>query len=195
MNSKLTKFRSFHSLQRGVAAVEFALVALFIFFPLLLGIIEFGRAMFIWNTVQEITRHAARVAVVTDFTSTSAMDLVRQNAIFRSSAGSLPAGPEITDATVAIKYLNLALTTVDPSTTCPVKNINICLNDPTDSACIRFVQASVCQPDTGETNACVAVKFVPMISMFSDLLDIDIPTSTVVMPAESLGYRPSATAC
>lgn len=195
MNSKPTNFRSLRSLQQGVAAVEFALVALFIFFPLLLGIIEFGRAMYIWNTVQEITRHAARDATVTDFTSTSAMSLVRQNAIFRTTAGSLPAGPEITDTTVAIKYLNLALTTVDSSTTCPVKNINICLNDPTDSTCIRFVQASVCQSGTGETNACVPVKFVPMISMFSDLLDIDIPSSPVVMPAESLGYRPSATAC
>ena len=195
MNSKPTNFRSFKSLQQGVAAVEFALVALFIFFPLLIGIIEFGRAMYIWNTVQEVTRHAARDATVTDFTNTSAMNLVRRNAIFRTTAGSLPAGPEITDTTVAIKYLNLALTTVDSSTTCPVKNINICLNDPTDASCIRFVQASVCQPGTGETNECIPVQFVPMISMFADILDIAIPSSPVVMPAESLGYRPSATAC
>lgn len=195
MNSKPTNYRSLRSLQQGVAAVEFALVSLFIFFPLLLGIIEFGRAMFIWNAVQEITRHAARVATVTDFTDTSAMSLVRQNAIFRTTAGSLPAGPEITDTTVAIKYLNLALATVDPSTTCPVKNINVCLNNPADASCIRFVQASVCQPGTGETNACAPVQFVPMVSMFADLLNIAIPSSPVIMPAESLGYRPSATAC
>jgi Flp pilus assembly protein TadG len=194
MNSKHKNLRSF---QQGVTAVEFALVALFIFFPLLIGIIEFGRAMFIWNTVQEITRHAARDATVTDFTSTSAMNLVRQNAIFRTSAGPLPAGPEITDTKVAIKYLNLALGTVDPSTTCPVKNINVCLNNPADASCIRFVQASVCQPGTGEANenTCAPVKFVPMVSMFSTILNIDIPSSPVVMPAESLGYRPSATAC
>ena len=198
MNSKSKKFRSFkslRSLQQGVAAVELALVVLLIFLPLLLGIIEFGRAMYIWNTVQEITRHAARDATVTDFTNASAMSLVRQNAIFRTTAGSLPAGSEITDTSVAIKYLNLALGTVDPTTTCPVKNINICLNNPADASCIRFVQASVCQPGTGETNACVAVQFIPMVSLFSDLLDIAIPSSPVTMPAESLGYRPSATAC
>ena len=180
--------------QHGVAAVEFALVTLFVFFPLLLGILEFGRTMYIWNTVQEITRHAAREAVVTDFKNASAMNLIRQNAVFRSNAGSLPAGPEITDGSVAISYLNLNLDIVDPSTTCPVKNINTCLTNPADSTCIRFVQARVCQVGTGTANACIPVKYSPMVGLFS-FLNIDIPSSPVVMPVESLGFRPSAPSC
>lgn len=49
--------------QRGVAAVEFALVAI-IFFTLLLGIMEFGRWLFMLNATNEATRLGARLAVV-----------------------------------------------------------------------------------------------------------------------------------
>jgi hypothetical protein len=51
--------------QRGAAVVEFALVAM-IFFMLLIGIFEFGRLMFTWNTAVEATRRGARLAVVCD---------------------------------------------------------------------------------------------------------------------------------
>lgn len=51
--------------QKGVAAVEFALIAI-VFFTLLLGIIEFGRVLFTWNSVAEATRWGARLAVVCD---------------------------------------------------------------------------------------------------------------------------------
>lgn len=50
--------------QRGVLIVEFALVALLIFFPLLLGIMEFSRWLFTLNAAAEATRWGARVAVV-----------------------------------------------------------------------------------------------------------------------------------
>ncbi|MDC7715124.1 TadE/TadG family type IV pilus assembly protein [Vogesella sp. LYT5W] len=51
--------------QHGAAAVEFALVAM-ILFSLLLGIMEFGRLMFTWNSAVEATRRGARLAVVCD---------------------------------------------------------------------------------------------------------------------------------
>lgn len=49
--------------QRGVAAVEFALVAI-VFFMMLIGIVEMGRVLFTWNATAEATRYGARVAVV-----------------------------------------------------------------------------------------------------------------------------------
>lgn len=49
--------------QRGVLAVEFALVGM-IFFTLLLGIMEFGRWMFTLNAATEATRWGARLAAV-----------------------------------------------------------------------------------------------------------------------------------
>ncbi len=53
------------SSQRGVAAVEFALIAV-ILFTLLFGIMEFGRVLFMMNTTTEATRLGARLAVVCD---------------------------------------------------------------------------------------------------------------------------------
>lgn len=57
--------RRARSTQRGVAAVEFALVALF-FLTLLIGVMEFGRWLFTLNAEAEATRWGARLAVVCD---------------------------------------------------------------------------------------------------------------------------------
>lgn len=51
--------------QRGVAAVEFALIVTLLF-TLLIGIMEFSRVMYYWNTATEVTRLGARLAVVCD---------------------------------------------------------------------------------------------------------------------------------
>jgi Flp pilus assembly protein TadG len=51
--------------QRGVAAVEFAVVAALLL-SLIIGIMEFGRLLFYWNTAAEATRLGARMAVVCD---------------------------------------------------------------------------------------------------------------------------------
>lgn len=51
--------------QQGVAAVEFALIAV-ILFTLLFGIMEMGRILFMMNTTTEATRLGARLAVVCD---------------------------------------------------------------------------------------------------------------------------------
>jgi hypothetical protein len=51
--------------QRGATAIEFALVA-GVFLTLLLGIVEFSRLLFYWNTAGEATRLGARMAVVCD---------------------------------------------------------------------------------------------------------------------------------
>ena len=46
--------------QRGVAALEFAIVALFVMVPLAFGISELGRAIMQYNTLAKATRDAAR---------------------------------------------------------------------------------------------------------------------------------------
>lgn len=62
--------RRYRKGQRGVAAVEFALVA-GVFFSLLIGIMEMGRVLFYWNTATEATRLGARIAVVCDLDDTA----------------------------------------------------------------------------------------------------------------------------
>jgi Flp pilus assembly protein TadG len=56
--------------QRGVAAVEFALVSV-IFFTLLIGVMELGRVLFYMNSAAEATRYGARIAVVCDIDDTA----------------------------------------------------------------------------------------------------------------------------
>jgi Flp pilus assembly protein TadG len=51
--------------QTGSTIVEFALVAV-LFLTVLLGIMDFGRILFTWNSVAEATRLGARVSVVCD---------------------------------------------------------------------------------------------------------------------------------
>ena len=86
--------------QRGVATVEFALVAL-LFFTLLLAIIEIGRMLFIFNTMQEMTRRGAREAVVRWADSASQAD-IKSITIF--SGASMPANPYLTTANITITY-------------------------------------------------------------------------------------------
>ncbi len=49
--------------QTGLATVEFAIVGLLLF-VVIFGVIEFGRALFVVNTLTDGTRRAARLAVV-----------------------------------------------------------------------------------------------------------------------------------
>ncbi|HEV8553243.1 MAG TPA: TadE/TadG family type IV pilus assembly protein [Casimicrobiaceae bacterium] len=181
--------------QRGAATVEFALLAI-VFFMALLGIMEFGRIMYIWNTTQEVTRRAAREAVVRDFSAVETAAIKRE-AIFQggtSGTVSLPAGAEITNATVRLVYLtvnaggNMVAITAGNMPADPADNISAC-NDAgrVFTSCIRFVQACIAVADDCVTS----IPYQPMVLLLANLgtnLAINIPASSVVMPAESLGF-------
>jgi len=70
-------------IQKGAAMVEFSLIAL-LFFMVLFGIIEFGRAFFTYNTLVEATRRGARVAAVCP-ASTGGINMVKQATIFNAT--------------------------------------------------------------------------------------------------------------
>jgi hypothetical protein len=180
--------------QQGAAVIEFAFVVI-AFFTLLLGIIEFGRFMYLWNTVQEVTRIAARQATVSDFSAAS-ITAIQRTAVFNAGstgAANLPAGGEITFQRVSIQYLLSPDVddVVEDMPASPADNIAACLDaDRSDDGCIRYVKASICeQSGQGNNASCNPVPYVPMIGLF-DFLAINIPMATVVMPAESLGYSP-----
>lgn len=192
---KLSAFyRSGHRHQGGAAAVEFALIAA-IFFTLLFGIVELGRFLYLFNTVQEVTRRAAREAVVS-CTDETKQNGIRSRAVLATGTpgASLPAGWEVTDARVVIDYLDKNQDTQNPIgryIACPSPfngNILKCEADAAD--CIKFVRVRVC--DYQNQNQCDPVQYVPMMGLLvpTRVLDlrIEIPGSTVIMPAESLGY-------
>jgi len=159
--------------QQGAAAVEFAIIALLLF-TLLFGILEFGRLFYVYNTVQEVTRHAAREAVVrwVDNSNTSPAKIL---ALF--GGASVPAGAEITAANIDIQYLTASGAVPSPFPLSASDNIAACLTGPT--GCIAFVQVSI-----------IGANYTPMVGLFP-FLNLPIPASTVTMPAESLGYTGS----
>lgn len=201
-NSTLANIKS-KVLHRGVAAVEFALIAP-LFLLLLLGAMEFGRLLYLWNTAQEVTRNAARQAVVTDFNNSTAIANVKRSAVFRATNDTplvdvwLPASSEISAENVVIRYLNAAGGVALPMPADPRDNIAACLDSERVASCIRYVEVCLSTVSTGSTcSPNESIPFRPMIGMFktgepdsTDLRGIHIPLSTVRMPAESLGFNP-----
>jgi hypothetical protein len=167
----MKNFQNSNHQQYGVAVVEFAIIAMLLF-TLLFGIIEFGRMFYMFNSVQEVTRRAAREAVVR-WIDTASQDAAKNLALF--GGASLPAGAEITSANITIRYLkdNYGEVTKFPSD--GEDNILACLYPNELVDCIAFVQVSI----TGAT-------YQPMVGLFP-FLEISIPPSTVTMPAESMG--------
>jgi Flp pilus assembly protein TadG len=70
--------------QRGQTLVEFAL-AVMLFLTLLFGIIEFGRALWSWNTIVQATRAGARFAVTSDPTNDTA---IKNWVVYHNAAGT-----------------------------------------------------------------------------------------------------------
>ncbi|ABE44469.1 TadE/TadG family type IV pilus assembly protein [Polaromonas sp. JS666] len=158
--------------QGGVAAVEFAIISL-LFFTILFAILEFGRMLYVYNTMQEVTRRAAREAVVRWTNQESA---VKSLALFGGT--SLPAGAEVTSGNISISYLTKSGAAVNPPPLSPGDNISACGDaDRAPISCIYSVRVSI-----------ENVTYSPMVSLFS-FLNIGLPTSVVTMHAESMGFN------
>ena len=159
--------------QRGAAAVEFAIVCL-LFFTILFAILEFGRMMYVYNTMQEVTRRGAREAVVRWIDPASQAE-IRSLAFFGGAA--IPAGAEVTADDMVIEYLNEAGNLATPLPVDPGDNLSACGNITLVDSCIFSVRVSI-----------VGVSYSPMVSLFS-FLGVNLPPATVTMQAESLGFE------
>lgn len=118
--------------ERGVAAVEFALLAP-MFFMLLIGIMEVGRVLFYWNTAAEATRLGARVAVVCDVNASQSST----NPMIKDMQHLLPI---LTPANVTVAYSPAGCdATSCVSVTVSVSNITV-------NTLVPFVPFSVALP-------------------------------------------------
>jgi Flp pilus assembly pilin Flp len=193
--TKRSKCKSYSRkrLQQGATAVEFGLVIV-AFFMVVFGILEVARLIFLFNTLQEVTRRAATAASNTDFTSTSELAEIRQSAIFRDSAGGLVLMNELTYESIRIDYMSLnrdtdgTLTMVAipanilPSS--PADNRKKCLIDPNSPSCIRIVRVRVCQSRISPD--CEPMQFqssFPLLFTFT----MPLTRATTLAKAETLG--------
>jgi len=189
------------SSEAGTTAVEFALLV-GLFFTLVFGIIEIARLMYVYNTLQEVTRRAAAAAVDVYPRDATAIDKVKQNAVFRNSPGELVLASPVSDENIRIEYLALTRATPTGPTTltkippdelpaCAAQNRQICMQNPNAANCIRFVQVSVC--DSADSSDCQPVKSKMLLSLID--MGVYYPKATTIQTAESLGYIPGMAPC
>ena len=159
--------------QRGVAAVEFALVMLFVLAPVMAFTIEIGRIMYLYNTLEEVTRRAARMATVN---WTDKVAAIKQDALFGGS--TLPAGAEVGTANVQIEYLDINSNPVTRQPDNPGDNLSACADAARATECIYSVRVSL-----------INVAYEPMFLRFIGFSSINMGSHTVTMHAESLGFN------
>lgn len=175
-----------HRAQRGFAVVEFALCALF-FFTYIVAIMELSRALFLWNTMTEVTRRAARAAAVGAFDD-AAPNALRRHAMFDST--SLPLAGDITDAQLAIDYLGSdAVTPIAAMPASAAENLVNCTGNPNGASCVRFVRVRLCLGGAGD---CTPIPYTTMTGLESFVPgSFTFPRFTTISPVGSLGRMPS----
>ena len=118
--------------QAGVAAVEFALVSA-IFFTMLLGVIEMGRLLWIWNAAVEATRLGARLAVVCDIGDADIKLRMTQRV------------PNLSTSHITVDYLNPPAA-VNTCTSANCKAVSVRLSGFTHQTIIPFVPLTLTLP-------------------------------------------------
>lgn len=143
--------------QAGATAVEFALVII-ILLLLLVGLLEFGRAIFQWNSAVEATRHGARIA------SIASPDEAGRALVLAAMRRSLP---ELQNAQITVEYSTNGVA-YGPAGTCTRETTPPC----------AFVRVGVD----------VDFTFISGIWSPGDgPLSIPIPTFATTVPIEALG--------
>jgi Flp pilus assembly protein TadG len=178
--------------QAGTTAVELALVAM-IFFTAVFGTIEVARLMFVYNTLQEVTRRAAAAAANVYPTDAAAITALKQDAVFRRSSGELVLASPVSDAHVRLTYLahDLSVIPYGAWAADAAKNRQLCMANPHAAHCIRFVQVQIC--DTDDAIACQPVRstaVVPVVSM-----RVPLHRATTIVPVGAIGYVQGTVPC
>lgn len=97
--------------ERGTTTVEFAIVGLLAMVAIF-GVIEFGRALFVMNTLTEAARRGARMAAVCPVGDPKPASA----AVFDGGGGGSAVVPGLTTANVDVKYLDVSGTAIaDPA--------------------------------------------------------------------------------
>ncbi|WP_423760646.1 TadE/TadG family type IV pilus assembly protein [Burkholderia sp. NLJ2] len=110
--------------QRGSAVVEFALIAS-VLIMLLIGIFEFGRVLFYWNTASEAVRLGARTAVVCDVNAAGVVKRVKSLLPLLSDANvAVSYTPASCDVT-SCAFVTVSVTNVTVKTMIPFVNVTV----------------------------------------------------------------------
>jgi Flp pilus assembly protein TadG len=155
-------FKQDQDKESGQTLVEFALVCL-LFFILIFGIIEFGRALWTWNSIVHATRTGARYAVVE--TPTADDSNIKKVVVYNdpnATSSSTPILPGLQESNVTVQY---------------------CTDAGTCSSSL-----TVAQKQGGQNSIQVSItgyQFYFVVPIFGS--SITLPAFTTTMPLEGLG--------
>ncbi len=127
-----------------------------------------------FNSVQEVTRRAAREAAVR-WISEGDKATIRQLALF--GGAELPGGAAVNSAAIKIDYLRASGAEVTSTPANPGDNLSACGDALRVDSCIYSVRVSIS-----------GVTYVPLISLFG-FVSLQLPPSQVTMHAESMGFE------
>jgi hypothetical protein len=165
--------------QRGVAAVEFAILGM-AFITLLFALLETTRAVYMWSMLSNVTRMVARAAIVTAPNATALKPAVAKAIVAGADGRSTAFGVDVTVDTIQVKYLTLDFNPIGTPPASGNANIANCTANPAGSNCARFVQVQVCKAGTD----CDQLEFKPALPF---LMTIRVPTFLTILPVQSLG--------
>ncbi len=133
--------------QSGMHSVEMAIVSS-VFFLILFAVLEVGRALFIWNLLDEGARRGARLAAVCPVTSIVA---IQNKAVF---GGTFVDGLNSTDTTVNVEYLPATGTPViaDPvANFTAIRYVRVVVSNFSFRFLIPFIDLTITAPDFSAT--------------------------------------------
>jgi Flp pilus assembly protein TadG len=143
--------------QRGITTVEFSIIGLLLI-VLIFGVFEFGRALFVMNTLTEATRRGARLAAVCPVGDPKPASV----AVFANGSGKSAIVAGLTTANVVVSYLDASGAPIaSPATAAGF-------------ALIRYVRVSI----VGFTQTLIIPTLMPSIPMNG---------FSTTLPRESLG--------
>jgi len=133
--------------QRGLATVEFAIIST-VLMIVLFGIIEMGRALFVMNTLAEVTRRAARVATVCPVGTPGYAASI---AAFEGSGGGSRLISGLSAGNLVIEYLDPDGAVVPDPATATVAFVRARLVNFTLDLAIPFILPSIPMPPFSAT--------------------------------------------
>lgn len=149
--------------ERGITTVEFAIVGS-VFFTLLFGAIEFGRALFVANALTESTRRGARMAAVCRVGDARPA----QVAIFANADGASRISPDLSTDNVVVSYLDQAGAPVaDPAgNLAAVRYVQVRIENFTQQMIIPFLMPELLMPPFTATLPAESLGYSPTQQAF-----------------------------
>ncbi len=142
--------------QQGTTTVEFAILAS-VLFVLIFGVIEIGRAFFVWNSVGEVTRRGARLAAVCPVNHGSISKVSMFNAPDGGSESELLSG--LTDDNISLEYLDDGGTATIVFT--EIKSVRVGISDYQHNLLIPFFNMSITVPEFSTTIPAESLGYIP----------------------------------